>query len=368
MTPTEAAGLAIVGASHRRLLTAIVRAVRGAVAADDQEALPLRECNESILEWACRCRAGRLTDDSAATAVEIAGQATRQLAEAARLGIHALAIPDTRYPTLLAAIPDPPPLLWARGAIAALTRPAIAIVGSRAGTAYALTMARQLSRDLAAAGAVIVSGLARGVDSAAHAGALDAKGSTVGVLGCGIDRIYPAEHRDLARDIEHAGAVVSEFPVGVPPLPHHFPLRNRIISGLSTAVVVVEAPEKSGSLITAAAAVEQGRDVMVVPGPVTGGRNRGGHLLIRDGAKVVESADDILQDIGFASRVTRTASNSEREMLGIGQLPESADFSIDDVAERFGEAPGTVLARLLELELTGKIQRIGGGRYIRVLT
>ena len=368
MTPTEAAGLAILGASHRRLLTALLRAVRGAGTADDQEALPLRACNESILTWACRCRPRESPDDPAATAVEIARQATRQLADAARLGIHALAIPDPRYPTLLAAIPDPPPLVWARGAIVALTRPAIAIVGSRAATAYALTMARQLSRDLAAAGAVIVSGLARGVDSAAHAGALDAKGSTVGVLGCGIDRIYPAEHRDLARDIEHAGAVVSEFPVAVPPLPHHFPLRNRIISGLSTAVVVVEAPEKSGSLITAAAAVEQGRDVMVVPGPVTGARNRGGHLLIRDGAKVVESADDILQDIGFASRITMTGSNSEQEMLGIGQLPQSTDFSIDDVAERTGEPPGIVLARLLELELTGKIQRIGGGRYIRVLT
>jgi DNA processing protein len=366
MTPTEAAGLAIVGASHRRLLTAMLRTVRGA-AADDQDALPFRECNEPILQWACRCRAGG-SDDSAATANEIARQATRQLADAARLGIHALAIPDSRYPALLAAIPDPPPLLWARGAIAALTGPAIAVVGSRAATAYALTMARQLSRDLAAAGAVIVSGLARGVDSAAHAGALDAKGSTVGVLGCGIDRIYPAEHRDLARDIEHAGAIVSEFPAGVPPLPHHFPLRNRIISGLSTAVVVVEAPEKSGSLITAAAAAEQGRDVMVVPGPVTGGRNRGGHLLIRDGAKVVESADDILQDIGFASRVTTTGSSSEQDMVSIEQLPESADFSIDDVTERTGEAPGIVLARLLELELTGKIQRIGGGRYIRVLT
>jgi DNA processing protein len=141
-------------------------------------------------------------------------------------------------------------------------------------------------------------------------------------------------------------------------------LRNRIIAGLATAVVVVEAPEKSGSLITAAAALEQGREVMVVPGPATGGRNRGGHLLIRDGAKVVESADDILRDLGFggAGAVRSTVP------LGVGQLPETSDFSIDDVAGQTGEPAGVILARLTELELAGQIQRIGGGRYIRVLT
>jgi DNA processing protein len=223
-------------------------------------------------------------------------------------------------------------------------------------------MARQLSTDLVAAGVVVVSGLARGVDAAAHVAAVAARGRTVGVLGSGIDRIYPPEHRDLARDMEGAGAVVSEFPAGVPPLPHHFPLRNRIISGLSTAIVVVEAPEKSGALITASAAADQGRDVLVVPGPATGGRNRGGHLLIRDGAKVVESAADILQELGSQG----SGALTPRSVAGL--WPETTDFTVDDVAALTGETAQLVLARLLDLELSGRIQRIGGGRFIRVLT
>jgi DNA processing protein len=225
-------------------------------------------------------------------------------------------------------------------------------------------MASKIARDLVANGLVVVSGLARGIDSAAHAAALSAGGKTIGVLGCGIDRIYPPEHKALAGNIEHSGAVISEFPPGVPPLPHHFPLRNRIVSGLSGAVVVVEAPEKSGALITASTALEQGREVMVVPGPAHGGRNRGGHLLIRDGAKVVESADDILQDIGSLAH----SDPLLRRIDAVGQLPEATDFTVDDVAEQTGEATGVVLARLLDLELAGRIQRIGGGRFVRVLT
>ena len=359
MTPTEAAAIAMLGAGHRRLLAAILQSVRDPTTPSDLQHLPARAAGESLIQWMFRCRPAS-PGGGEPDASEIECLAASQLAAAARMGIHALSLPEPRYPTLLSTIHDPPSVLWVKGRPDVLLMPSIAVVGSRAATSYALTMARQLSRDLAAAGAVVVSGLARGVDSAAHSGALDAKGRTVGVLGCGIDRVYPAEHRELARDIEQSGAVVSEFPSGVPPLPHHFPLRNRIIAGLSTAVVVVEAPEKSGSLITAAAALEQGRDVMVVPGAATGGRNRGGHLLIRDGAKVVESADDILQDIGFAG--------ASRVLSGVGQLPETGDFSIDDVAEQSGEPAGVVLARLMELELRGQIQRIGGGRYTRVLT
>jgi DNA processing protein len=224
-------------------------------------------------------------------------------------------------------------------------------------------MARRLSADLTAAGVVVVSGLARGIDSAAHAAAVAAGGRTIGVLGCGPDRIYPAEHEGLARQMERAGAVVSELPPGVPPLPYHFPLRNRIISGLSLAIVVVEAAEKSGALITASAAADQGRDVMVVPGPATGGRNRGGHLLIRDGAKVVETADDILQELNPAGRVSADLHTSR-----LAGVPEAHEFTVDDVAARTGEPTSTVLARLLDLELAGQIQRIGGGRFSRVLT
>jgi len=291
----------------------------------------------------------------------ISREAEHQLAAAAARRIVPIPLGDARYPRLLSTITEPPPLLWLRGQAAALSKPGVALVGSRAATPYALAMARRLSQDLVAAGIVIVSGLARGVDSAAHAAAVSARGRTVGVLGCGIDRIYPAEHKDLALEMEAAGAVVSEFPPGVPPLPHHFPLRNRIISGLSLAVVVVEAPEKSGALITASAAAEQGRDVLVVPGPAAGGRNRGGHLLLRDGAKVVETADDILQELNLERDLPETAAFRT-------QMPECVEFTVDELAVSTGELPSLVLARLLELELAGKIQRIEGGRFVRVLT
>jgi DNA processing protein len=288
--------------------------------------------------------------------------AAGQLAQGARLGAAAVPLLDARYPALLAAIPDPPALLWIRGNVPVIAAPAIAVVGSRAATPHGIAVAAKLAAELAAAGLVVVSGLARGVDSAAHAAALSAGGKTVGVLGCGIDRVYPSEHRDLARNMAHAGAVVSEYPPGVPPLPHHFPQRNRIISGLACAVVVVEAPEKSGALITAASALEQGRDVMVVPGSTIGARNRGGHLLIRDGAKIVETADDILQELGgVLCQSSRTGPTNE-----IAQLPEMPDFTVDDVADTTGERPNVVLARLLDLELAGRIRRIGGGRFVRV--
>jgi DNA processing protein len=247
------------------------------------------------------------------------------------------------------------------GDTAHLSKPAIAIVGSRAATPHGLEMSRRIARDLASAGFVIVSGLARGIDSVAHAAALDAGGTTVAVLGCGVDRIYPPEHAELARSIRSAGAVVSEFPPLCPPLPRHFPLRNRIISGLSHAVVVVEASEKSGALITASAAVEQGREVFVVPGPVASGRNRGAHLLIRDGAKLAENGNDVLEEIGRPVIAGPTSELTHSPAA----LPDTVDFTVDELAERSGERPGVVLARLLELELSGQIQRIGGGRFVK---
>ena len=359
MTLTDAAGLAILALHDRRLTATILRAVAGRSTAEDAETLPPRGADESVLAWACRCRGTqRPGGNHSLTAVK--AEAERQLARAAADGLVPIALTDKQYPPLLAAISDPPPMLWVRGKPAPLLGPAVGIVGSRAATPYALQMARTLAMDLASAGLTIVSGLARGVDAAAHAAVLGASRATVGVLGCGIDRIYPSEHADLARDMEQRGAIISEFPPGVPPLPHHFPLRNRIISGLSLAVVVVEAPEKSGALITASAAAEQGRDVMVVPGPATGGRNRGGHLLIRDGAKVVETADDILQELDMGEGI---ASN----LPTFAEMPETAVFTVDEVAAQTGELPNVVLARLLELELAGRIQRIGGGRFIRVI-
>lgn len=364
MSPTEAAALALLGARDRRLLAAVVRFLTNRSTADDLDALPPRAPDEPLIPWVCRCRASVADPDSwIAEAARVEAEAAAQLVSASRLGIASRSFEDDDYPRLLASIPDPPVLLWIRGDATTLQAPAIAIVGSRSATPYGLSMAAKIASELVRAGLIVVSGLARGVDSAAHAAALTAGGKTVGVLGCGIDRIYPPEHKALAANIEHSGAVISEFPCGVPPLPHHFPLRNRIVSGLSAAVVVVEAPEKSGALITASAALEQGRDVMVVPGPAAGGRNRGGHLLIRDGAKVVESADDILQDMGL---LTRSVAGGIPHH-GLAQLPELTDFTVDDVARLTDEPPGVVLARLLDLELAGRIQRIGGGRFSRVL-
>jgi DNA processing protein len=217
---------------------------------------------------------------------------------AARDGISLIALERFCLPAGLHAISDMPPVLWYRGALDALDAPAVAIVGSRAASAVALETAAQLGEDLAAFGITVISGLARGVDSAAHRGALRT-GRTIAVLGSGVDRVYPHEHRGLAREVASRGLVLSEFAPGTPPLKYHFPLRNRVISGLSRAVVVIEASEKSGSLITAACALEQGRDVMAVPGNVLSGRNRGGHALIRDGATIVEGANDIVEELGL---------------------------------------------------------------------
>jgi DNA processing protein len=192
------------------------------------------------------------------------------------------------------------------------------------------------------------------VDAAAHVGALEAGGTTIAVLGTGIDRVYPAENKDLHERIAANGLLMTEFPPGTQPRMGHFPRRNRIISGLSRGVLIVEAAEKSGSLITARLAADQGRDVMAMPGLTAGGRNRGAHALLRDGAKLVESAVDILQELGMGS-----ASKPATE------TPETVEFTVDDIASQLKLPAGEALARLLEWELTGEIQRIGSGRFVR---
>ena len=285
-------------------------------------------------------------------------------ARASDRDMHLIAWNDASYPAALSAITDPPPALWVRGNSAALTSRAVAIVGSRAGSPYALAVAERLAAELSARGIVIVSGLARGVDSAAHRGTLSVNGATVAVLGSGADVIYPAEHRDLARQVESTGAIVSELVPGTPPQKQFFPLRNRIISGLSRAVLIVEAGEKSGSLITARMALEQGREVLAVPGNVLSGRNRGGHALLKDGAKIVESADDILEELGLPSTRTRSADRPEDPVLA--GVPAGETCDLDVIAERTGLAPARLLTRLFELELAGSIRRVGGGRFARV--
>jgi DNA processing protein len=288
------------------------------------------------------------------------------LARAAALGVTAVPWSDPRYPAALTTIIDPPPILWVRGVVEVLNQPAVAIVGARAASSYGLSVAERLASDLVRCGLIVTSGLARGIDSAAHRGAL-AGGVTVAVLGSGVDVIYPPEHTSLAHDIAVAGAVVSELVPGTPPKPWFFPRRNRIISGLSRAIVVIEAGEKSGSLITARSALEQGRDVLAVPGNVLSGRNRGAHGLLRDGARIVESADDVLEELGMTaagSSPGRHAASAIDPVLACLTPGEPSD--LDAIAERTGLCPARLLPRLFELELHGVVARVGGGRFVRL--
>jgi DNA processing protein len=317
--------------------------------------------------------------ESAAPLVEQAGVVRVRAAEA---GVGVLPWNDSRIPPQLMAITDLPPALWYRGSLDCLDQPAVAIVGSRAASSVALETARRLATDLASRGITVVSGLARGVDSAAHRGALEG-GRTIAVLGSGVDNVYPAEHKELAARIAENGLVVSEYPPGTPALPFHFPMRNRLISGLSRAVVVIEASDKSGSLITAACAAEQGRDVMAVPGNVLSGRNRGGHALIRDGAKIVECADDIVAELGFSlpggarstdvgsaaqtdasAQASGNGSTSSGDLL-LGRMDLACPYDLDELAARCGLQAPQLLPRLADLELRGLIRRVEGGRFIR---
>ncbi len=295
--------------------------------------------------------------------------ATQALAAAEPLGITPIPWFDSRYPPLLSCTFDPPPVIWTKGAVAELVRPAVAIVGSRSATPYAVSVAARLGGELADRGVVVASGLARGVDSAAHRGTLEAGGITVAILGSGLDRIYPAEHADLAQDIAKAGVVVSELGPGAPPLPENFPLRNRIISGISLAVVVVEASEKSGSLITARCAMDQGRDVMAVPGSVLSGRNRGSHSLLKDGAKVVETADDILEEIGWPGSLSpHEVSKSLVEDPLLARMEAGESYGLEELVESTAMSASKLLPRLMELELQGQVRAAGGGRFMRLPT
>ena len=274
------------------------------------------------------------------------------------------------YPPLLGCIPDPPPVLWVKGDRCALATPAVAIVGSRAATTYALDVAYRLAKELAERGVVVVSGLARGVDSAAHRGCLAGGGATVAVLGSGLDFIIPGEHTALAGEIVHKGCVISELWTGSWPLPEHFPLRNRIISGISMGIVVVEASEKSGSLITARYALEQGRDVMAVPGNVLTGRNRGSHGLLKDGAKVVESADYILDGRGWpgAGLVPMLSSKLLNSDTLLSRMEAGEVYRLDELMELTGVTGTRLLARLMELELAGVVTQTGSGFSRRLVT
>jgi DNA processing protein len=248
----------------------------------------------------------------------------------------------------------------------------VAIVGSRSASDYGRRVAHDLARDLAAAGFTVVSGMARGIDGMAHETALNSGGRTIAVLGSGVERAYPPEHEKLYQRISANGAAISELPIGTRPVAFNFPARNRLISGLSLGVVVVEATEKSGSLITASLAVEQGREVFAVPGEVGSSRSRGAHRLIRQGAKLVENVDDILEEIapqlltrGGAASAAPLAlpQNASAEARKVFALLEAGSLQIDEVIERSGLAAPRVLQILLELELQGYVRQMAGKRY-----
>jgi len=283
---------------------------------------------------------------------------------------------DPRYPRALCEVPDPPGLLFVRGTIDQRDAMSIGIVGTRHGTQYGLRQANRLAASLARAGLTIVSGLARGIDAAAHRGALEAGGRTLAVLGSGVLNIYPPEHGQLAEEVIAHGALISEQPVHSPPLSGTFPQRNRIISGLSLGVIVVEAAERSGALITSRHAMEQGRDVFAVPGPVDSRASRGCHRLLRDGAILVESADDVLEHLGplveamprdDGSTVHHPAELLLNEVEGkVLQTIRSDATRIDEIIVQSGLPVPQVLATISVLEMRRLIRRLSGTTVIRL--
>jgi len=288
-------------------------------------------------------------------------------------GIAIVPFTNPNYPARLRTIADPPPFLYVKGNILTDDDKAVAIVGSRSASEYGRRVARDLARGLASLGFTVVSGMARGIDGSAHESALQAGGRTIAVLGSGVERAYPAEHETLYRRIGENGAVLSELPIGTRPLAFNFPARNRLISGLSLGVVVVEATEKSGSLITATLAVEQGREVFAVPGEVGSSRSRGAHRLIRQGAKLVESVDDIIEEIA-PQLLDRTGSATQRAPRVLPQnasdatrtifaLLQENTLQVDQVIERTGMSAAQVLETLLDLELQGLLRQLPGKIY-----
>ena len=263
---------------------------------------------------------------------------------------------DAAFPGLLSAIHDPPPQLYVRGSseIELLHEPAVAIVGARACSAYGRSVTRSLARELAAAGLVVVSGMARGIDGEAHRGALEAGGRTAAVLGCGIDRDYPAAHAELARRICEIGLLVSEYEPGVEPAPWRFPARNRIIAGLCRATVVVEARERSGALITADFALEEGREVLAVPGEITSSLSAGTNALLRLGAVPVTSAADVLELYDLRPVPRRAPSLGPDADVLLARLRDSA-LTADELVRSCGMEPGEGAAALTALELAGQV-------------
>lgn len=281
---------------------------------------------------------------------------------------HIITLADGAYPQALLEIPDPPPLIYVKGRLDLLNRPGFAIVGSRNATAQGIANAEAFAAALSNAGLTIISGLALGVDAAAHRGGLDGSSSTVAVVGTGLDTVYPARNRDLAHRIAAQGTLLSEFPLGTPGVAANFPRRNRLICGLSKGCLVVEAAISSGSLITARLATDQGREVFAIPGSIHSPLSKGCHALIKQGAKLVESAQDVLEELGLLQTVAPVA----------GAAPETTDdhpllahigfdpVDIDTLQQRSGLAIDVLNTALTDLELAGLVESLPGGRWQRL--
>src|SRR5690348_8687587 len=319
--------------------------------------------------------------------------AADQQSQAARAGAVLIPLTDARYPPALRDIFDPPPLLFARGRVELLATLMLGVVGTRRPTAYGGVAASKLSADLAAAGMTIASGMARGIDTAAHRGVLEAGGNTVAVFGCGIDQIYPAENRKLAEEIATRGLLISEFPMGAPAYPQNFPIRNRMISGMSAGVLVVEGSEYSGSAITAKLAIEQNREVFAVPGNITSKMSWGPNLLIKQGAKLVQEWNDVVVELRAEDR--RRLADRCRNQLNLQEnLPDESNgparssimtgaeglsravlnqlkldqpVALDSLVESLaGTPPSDVIAALFELELAGLVRQLPGKSVLRI--
>lgn len=309
--------------------------------------------------------------------------AAKELAEAQAAGCRLLTWDEPQYPSRLREIYDPPPLLYVLGNVELLNRHIISIVGSRRPTPYGNQMAERLAHDLAERGLVVASGLARGVDASAHRGALTStRGLTIGVLGCGIDVVYPKENKKIFSEIQQRGAIISEFPMGTFPAPQNFPIRNRVIAGMALGVVVVEGQQYSGSLITARLAMEFGREVYGVPGNATQPSSFGPNELIKQGAKLVTSWEDVVEELPTPVRAeltpVETATSEERAAL-IQQslapaerslyelLTEDEARHVDDLVETSGLSSSEVLAGLFDLELKGVVRQLPGKQFVKVL-
>ena len=300
-------------------------------------------------------------------AAEVKNPLQKRRHEMLRDSVVTLADPD--YPPILKEIVDPPLALHVRGDRSLLARHAIAIVGSRRASPYAVNAAKHLVAPLASeATLVVVSGLARGVDAAAHEAALDAGGTTIAVLGTGIDVVYPKSNRALFRRIENEGLIVSEFPPGTPPLSQNFPIRNRIISGLSLGTIIVEATGRSGSLITARMAAEQGREVFAVPGSIFSKGTEGTHRLIQYGAKLVHDANDVVEEIEGLGRLAKRPDPLPPEELRdvLEALTRDDAVHVDAAAAKLGRTVPAIAESLLQLELGGWVRSLPGSRYVRV--